>query len=45
MTRVPDLARLSVVLLSRQVEVPVHTHEMQRLLRQHRAGWTDLSPL
>ncbi|MCO1576201.1 hypothetical protein M8C13_10580 [Crossiella sp. SN42] len=43
MTRVPGLARLSVVLLSRRVEVPAHTSEMQRLLRQNRAGWTDLS--
>ncbi len=41
--RVRDLSRLSVVLLSRRVEVPVHTDEMQRLLRQNRAGWTDLS--
>jgi hypothetical protein len=29
------------VLLSCCVEVPVHTDEMQRLLRQNRAGWTD----
>ncbi|WP_281367930.1 hypothetical protein [Nonomuraea typhae] len=37
------LSRLSVVALGHLVEVPLHTWEMRRMLRQNRAGWTDLS--
>ncbi|WP_163573651.1 hypothetical protein [Fodinicola feengrottensis] len=35
------LSRLGVVLLGREMDVPMHTYEMWLLLRERRSGWTD----